>query len=176
MIVVGIDPGLTGAIATSHGHVYDIPVVMKGKGQGSVKKHIDPKGVYQILREIITYTTNDGLANNDILVYLEEQYYRKKFGFNKKEIPQGGSSIFSLGDSYGVIRAAIAIADLTCVTVSPSTWKKRLNLTSDKEMCRAKAIEWWPKSHEYLSRKKDHNRAEALLLVKYGIMNQLGQL
>lgn len=176
MIIIGIDPGLTGSIATNTGLVYDIPVVVKGQGTGAVKNHVDPRGVYNILYEVIQNAASEDV-NTEITVYLEKQIYRPKVNPKTKQpIPQGGSSIFSLGDTYGVLRAACAIAGLRVETPMPAAWKKKMKLTYDKEVCRSKAIDMFPQSYDYLKRKKDHNRAEALLLAKYGELIEAGTL
>ena len=170
MYIIGIDPGLTGAIADSGGRVFDLPTKMKGKGGGIIKNHIDGDQVYNILMHLISSVTD---VNAHIKIYIEEQVYRKKFKpkfAGGGEIPQGGSSIFSLGDSYGAIRTAAELTRADVVTVMPAAWKKKLVLSPDKEECRAKAIKLFPQSVNELKRKKDHNRAEALLLTHYGML------
>lgn len=167
MKIIAIDPGITGAIGTDDGIVYDIPVMTKGKGEGVVKSHVDGNQVYSMLYSLIKMHTENG---HDSIIVIEDQFYRKKFkpkAAGGQEIPQGGSSIFSLGDSFGCVRTA---AMLTCVPlylVSASVWKGKMKLTSDKELCRSMALRLFPQSSEQLKRKKDHNRAEALLLAKY---------
>lgn len=166
-LIIGIDPGLTGAIATNTGLVWDLPVLAKGTGkQAAITKHLDPKGLYNLFYHIIKQAED---LNQEIVVYLERQYYRKKVNpKTKQEIPQGGSSIFSLGDTYGVCRSMAPIFGIKMETIMPSVWKPKMGITYDKEVCRARAIELYPASYDYLKRKKDHNRAEALLIAKYG--------
>lgn len=182
MITIGIDPGLTGAIATNTGLVYDIPVVAKGQATGAVKNHVDPRGIYNIIYQLANTVHDvvdiqDSAASTEVVVYLEKQIYRPKINPKTKQtIPQGGSSIFSLGDTYGVLRAACAIAGLRVETPMPTVWKKKMKLTYDKEVCRSKAIDMFPQSYDYLKRKMDHNRAEALLLAKYGELTEAGTL
>lgn len=171
--IIGIDPGLTGAIATSTGEVWDIPVVAKGKGTSAVKNHVDPVGVAHILGEFMHGCSM--VPDYEVVVYLEQQYYRKKVNpKTKQEIPQGGSSIFSLGDTYGVLRTIPALYRFRLVTVMPSVWKTKLKLTHDKEVCRARALELFPAAS--ITRKKDHNRAEALLLAYYGELCETGRI
>jgi crossover junction endodeoxyribonuclease RuvC len=170
MLIIGIDPGLTGAIADSDGGVYDIPTQVKGKGQGIVKQEIDGVAVYNILYMLIK---ERNYKPEDVAIYIEQQVYRKKFKPKHAgggEIPQGGSSIFSLGDTYGTIRTASDLTHSRVVHVLPSVWKRKMKLTSDKEACRARAIELFPQSYDNLRLKKHHNRAEALLLVEYGLL------
>lgn len=166
MLIIGIDPGLTGAVATNTGIVHDIPIMAKGQGQAAaIKNHIDPVGLYTILWELSSAAPD----TSQVVVYLERQYYRKRINpKTKQEIPQGGSGIFSLGDTYGLCRAYPPIMGIRVVTVMPAAWKKKLGLSADKEVCRAAAIEAFPNSYDSLKRKMDHNRAEALLIAKYG--------
>lgn len=172
--IIGIDPGLTGGIADSLGRVLDLPTKMKGKGGGVIKNHIDGDQVYNIMMYWIAEVLRSSpQLETDVYIYIEEQVYRKKFKpkfAGGGEIPQGGSSIFSLGDSYGALRTAAELTRATVVPVMPAAWKKKLALSTDKEACRSKAIEVFPQAANELKRKKDHNRAEALLLVHYGMI------
>ena len=150
MIVIGIDPGITGAIAAidSHGHseVFDIPVMANGKGKSKVKNHVNAAGLAKLL---------SGYGAD--IVYLERI----------SSMPgQGVASMFSMGDTFGCIRGVCAAIGLPVEIITPQSWKKHYRLGSDKEIVRAKAIELYPEAP--LSRKKDHNRAEAILIARYG--------
>lgn len=153
---VGIDPGLTGAWAAidSAGKVVridDIPTMASGGKGAKVQRQVNPAALAADLRSLMS----DGDA---VMVALERT----------SAMPgQGVSSMFSMGDSYGAIRAAVAIKSLPCEHVSPQSWKRAMGLDSDKERCRAKAIQLFPDAAELLARKKDHNRAEALLLAEW---------
>lgn len=155
-IFVGIDPGLTGAWAaiTHDGHIIsinDIPVMASGGKAAKVQRQINPVELASELQKL----KYDG---DVVMVALERT----------SAMPgQGVSSMFSMGDSYGAIRAAVAIKIFPCEHVLPQTWKRAMGLDSDKERCRAKAIQLFPNASEMLSRKKDHNRAEALLLSEW---------
>ena len=52
--------------------------------------------------------------------------------------------------------------------VTPVSWKRSLNLPSDKDAARRLAQQWYPKVADQLKRKKDEHRAEALLIAHYG--------
>lgn len=163
MLIVGIDPGLTGAIASSDGEVYDMPTVTKGKGTGVIKSHVDGIEAYRIIYHFYEQSL---FQSRKMVVYIEEQVYRKTFKPGGIEIPQGGSSIFSLGDSYGAVRVLPGLLGVKLVHVMPAKWKKALGLSTDKEVSRATAINLFPNAP--LHAKKHHNRAEALLLAYYG--------
>lgn len=148
MITIGIDPGLTGAIAVlGHGNyygVYDMPVV--SKGSGSVKNEVDPAGLASLLREF----------GDDIFCVIERVNAMPK---------QGSSSTFSLGDSFGCARAVAASLGISVTYVSPASWKKYFRLPSDKEASRALAVRMYPIAP--LNLKKHADRAEALLMARW---------
>jgi crossover junction endodeoxyribonuclease RuvC len=144
---IGIDPGLSGAIAMIDHlgyRVWDIPIMLKGSG--SVKNEINPAGMLDIMR----------YADFASVAALERV----------NAMPgQGVSSVFSLGDSFGCCRAVLACAYVPTFFVTPSMWKKHYGLTSDKEQARALAIKMFPKAELHL--KKHIDRAEALLIAAY---------
>jgi crossover junction endodeoxyribonuclease RuvC len=80
---------------------------------------------------------------------------------------QGVRSMFRFGVSVGIVQGVLMAAMVPVILVTPMKWKKHFRLDSDAEKSRALAIHTWPACRK-LSRKKDHGRAEALLLAKYG--------
>lgn len=153
MLIVGIDPGISGAIAavTPSGAlqwVVDMPVRDAGK-KARKANEIDGVTLARILR---VHVADIGA------VWIEEV----------ASMPaQGVSSVFSLGDSRGCIRGVCEALGLSVERTHPRTWKKHFALGSDKEASRALAIRLYP-GCEALARKKDHGRAEAILLARYG--------
>lgn len=148
---VGIDPGLSGAIAVLDDNanlvdLSDIPVMAKGKGKSVVKNQINAVALSDLM-----------LAYMNTTAIIENVSARPG---------QGVSSMFSLGDSVGAIRGVCASLKMRSHYVTPQTWKKYYKLPSDKEYARAKAIELYPEAS--LHRKKDHGKAEAILLARYG--------
>lgn len=151
MITIGIDPGLTGAVAVLEDGrfvgVEDIPTVLKGTG--SVKCEVDASGLIRLLR-------SNCPVDVDVQVVLERV----------NAMPgQGVSSVFSLGDSFGCIRACVAANRYPLSYVAPGTWKKHFKLTSDKELSRALATRLFPEAP--LNLKKHADRAEALLMARW---------
>ena len=149
-VMIGIDPGLTGAVAyvgSSIYSVYDIPVMAKGKGAGKVKYQVNPAELARVLRQI-----------GKDKVFLERV----------SSMPgQGVASMFSMGDTFGCIRGVCAAMGYEVEIITPQSWKKHFKLGKDKEVVRAKAIELFPDVE--LPLKKHHNRAEALLIAQYGM-------
>lgn len=150
-ITIGIDPGLSGAVGVlrdgQYVEVHDMPVV--AKGSGSVKNEVDPAGLISLLRQCAP-------VDESVAVVLERV----------NAMPgQGSSSTFSLGDSFGCARSAIAACRFETVYVTPANWKKHFKLTSDKDLSRALAVRTFPGAP--LNLKKHADRAEALLMARW---------
>ncbi len=160
MLVIGIDPGIAGAISFfEHGNlkdVIDMPTMASGNKN---KKQINGS---QIFNEISLRTQNYTSQNINVIV---EQV---------SAMPgQGVTSMFNFGQSFGVIKGVCAAMQLPIYFVRPAKWKKYFELlNSQKDSSRVKAIEMYPKFSSLLSRKKDANKADAILIAKYHINNQ----
>ena len=82
---------------------------------------------------------------------------------------QGASSGYKFGRAVGAIEATVALCNVPLEIVEPSVWKRALRLKGkDKEGSRQKALELFPHAQHLLARKKDHQRAEAMLIALYG--------
>ena len=159
MIVIGIDPGLPGAIGVI-GHraeflyLQDIPTITRQGKKAHVERQVNGAALADIVRE---YMKN--YDRNEIHAFIE------------MPIAFPGLHIAAVGASFhtaGVIEGVIGALHIAHTLVRPTDWKKVLKLGRDKEQARAMAVRLFPEASEYLSRKKDHNRAEAMLLAKYG--------
>jgi len=80
----------------------------------------------------------------------------------------GAPSVFKFGRAAGVVDGILAALCIPVRFVTPTVWKKYWRLTKDKEKSRALAIQIFPACANHFSRKKDHNRAEAALIARYG--------
>ena len=140
---VGIDPGKTGAIGVISDVVaiYDVPMI---NGDYNFYE------MWRLLSKLVFHQA--------AYLSLEKQQSMPK---------QGVSSTFSTGRGYGAWEAFCAVLTPDCEIVNPRKWKKKLGLDSDKEKSRKLAIEIYPSMADMLKRKRDHNRAEALLLAHY---------
>ena len=151
-VIIGIDPGVSGAVGvlTNSGHfvgVLDIPTVLANKS--SNRRMVSPIAFANLLREICE-------GRFDVPVITE----------NVNSMPgQGVASMFAMGKSYGIILGVLATLGISVHLVSPQKWKKFYALGKDKEQSRELAQRMWPDAP--LDAKKDHNRAESLLLAKY---------
>jgi len=153
MVIIGIDPGVTGAIALrweGYYEVYDIPYTVADK-KGK-RKQVNPVALWELLKV---------QAPNRTRVFLEKTHAMPK---------NGVIASYSQGDSNGCIRSVCACLGFPIELVTPHAWKKYFKLGKDKEVVRAKAIEVFPKAELHL--KKHHNRAEALLIAQYGMENE----
>lgn len=151
MITIAIDPGLSGAVGVLRDGAFlaveDMPTV--AKGSGSVKSEVDPAGLISLLRRLAP-------ADEPVAVALERV----------NAMPgQGVSSTFSLGDSFGCARSAVAACRFELVYVTPAQWKKHYSITNDKEVSRALAVRMFPEAP--LNLKKHSDRAEALLMARW---------
>jgi crossover junction endodeoxyribonuclease RuvC len=87
---------------------------------------------------------------------------------------QGLSSTFKFGVGYGMVRGIITAAGVPMPLVTPAKWKRSYGLDADKEKARAMALRLWPTRSDLFGRKKDHGRAEAALLARYGAERIIG--
>lgn len=157
MIYLGIDVGLTGAIGAlnpdgSLRNIIDMPTMEKQgtRPRANVKRQLNGAGI----REII----DQWKKVDSLFAFIE-----RVASFPGQNVNANGSLMHSLGMIEGIISTLC----IPYVLVSPQTWKKYFKLGRDKELARALAIRLYPTAS--LSRIKDHNRAEALLIARYGM-------
>jgi len=153
MIIIGIDPGISGAISIIENkkilEVYDIPTMIDGKKN---KRQINSAQVTNIFKERLN-------NNKEVVVVVE----------HVNAMPgQGVTSMFNFGQSFGVIKGICAALSLPIYFVRPTKWKKHFNLIkTNKDASRTKVIEVYPEISSKLHRKKDSNRADAILIALY---------
>lgn len=153
-MIIGIDPGLSGAMAwlNDRGHiisVYDMPTMAYGK---TGRKQVNAAELARLFR---MHGNADDLKRYIAIVEQVSAFPG-----------QGVCSMFSFGQSFGVILGVLGALEVPYITVAPKTWKKFYGLGKDKEEARAKAIQCFPTWS--LPRKKDAGRAEAMLLARFG--------
>ena len=159
MIIVGIDPGVSGAISVMENkkvvEVFDMPTMIDGKKN---KKQVNGSQVTNIIKERL----NDG---KEIVAVIE----------HVNAMPgQGVTSMFNFGQSFGVIKGICAALSIPIYFVRPTKWKKHFNLIkTNKDASRTKVIQIYPEISSQLSRKKDSNRADAILIARYFSDTQL---
>ena len=155
MLIIGIDPGITGSICFfEDGKITDV-VEMPNMAEG--KKNKRQVNGAQIYHEISKRIKN--LEKKDIKVIIEQV----------AAMPgQGVTSMFNFGQSFGVLKGICAAMQIPMYFVRPAKWKKYFNLiNSEKDASRTKAIEIFPHFSAQLSRKKDSNKADAILISSF---------
>lgn len=159
MIVLGIDIGLTGAIAAiDHvsAAVEDMPT-QPLPGDRQVKREVDPRALMLLVRQLVR-------PGVEALAVMEDVH---------AGVGMGTTGPASLMDSKGCIRAVLSIARIDVRTVQPRVWKRAYGLTSDKGGSLVEARRMFPLLSDALKRKRDHNRAEALLIAAYARQRML---
>ena len=153
MKIIGIDPGLSGAIAVLEDNkikdLFDMPVMTEGKKN---KRQLNSAQLVKLLTENIK-------INEDIAIVVEQV----------NAMPgQGVTSMFNFRQTFGAIKGISATLKLPIFFVRPSKWKKHFELiNSSKDASRTKAIEMYPSFADQLSKKKDVNKSDAILIARF---------
>ena len=155
MLIIGIVPGITGAICFFEDRkiidLIEMPNMASGKKN---KRQVNGAQVYnEIFERIKNYN------KKDIKVVIEQV----------SAMPgQGVTSMFNFGQSFGVLKGICSAMQLPMYFVRPAKWKKYFNLiNSEKDASRTKAIQIFPYISEKLSKKKDSNKADAILIASF---------
>ena len=155
MLIIGIDPGISGSICFfQDGKIVDVvemPTMTEGKKN---KKQVNGS---QIVNEISEKIKE--LDKKEIKVVIEQV----------SAMPgQGVTSMFNFGQSFGILKGICSSMQLPMYFVRPAKWKKYFNLiNSEKDASRTRAIEIFPYFSNQLSRKKDSNKADAILIASF---------
>ncbi len=155
MLIIGIDPGISGSICfLDNGKILDViemPIMTDGKKN---KKQVNGSQVYNEVSKRIKQ-----FEKNQIRVVIE----------HVSAMPgQGVTSMFNFGQSFGILKGICTAMQLPMYFVRPAKWKKYFNLlNSEKDASRTRAIEIFPYFSSQLSRKKDSNKADAILIASF---------
>lgn len=157
MLVIGCDPGLTGAISllcSSRGLLacVDLPVCSNGQATGKMLRWLDAEQLQGLLAN---WSAKFEFATESVHACIE------------RPIPMPtlpAQTVASQFDTFGVIRALVggrvALGGMTII--NPRDWKKFFGLGTDKDASRAAALRLYPEAP--VTRAKDHNRAESILI------------
>ena len=155
MLIIGIDPGISGSICFfKDGVIVDVlemPTMTEGKKN---KKQVNGSQIFNEISERIK-----SIDKKDIKVIIEQV----------SAMPgQGVTSMFNFGQSFGILKGICSAMQLSMYFVRPAKWKKYFNLiNSEKDASRTRAIEIFPYFSSNLSKKKDTNKADAILIANY---------
>ncbi len=154
MLIIGIDPGISGSICfLKDGRILEViemPVMTEGKKN---KKQVNGAQIYnEFLKRI-------DKKDDEIRVVIEQV----------SAMPgQGVTSMFNFGQSFGILKGICSAMQLPMFFVRPAKWKKYFNLiNSQKDASRTRAIEIFPYFSTQLSKKKDSNKADAILIASF---------
>ena len=155
MLIIGIDPGISGSICFfKDGKILDViemPTMNEGKKN---KRQVNGAQIYNEITDRI-----NKLQKQDVRVVVEQV----------SAMPgQGVTSMFNFGQSFGIIKGICSAMQLPLYFVRPTKWKKYFNLIkSEKDASRTRAIEIFPYFSSQLSKKKDSNKADAILIASF---------
>ncbi len=155
MLIIGIDPGISGSLCfLEDGIIKDVvemPTMIEGKKN---KKQVNGSQIYNEIIERIKL-----IEKKNIKVVIEQV----------SAMPgQGVTSMFNFGQSFGILKGICSAMQLPVYFVRPAKWKKYFNLIkSEKDASRTRAIEIFPYFSTQLSRKKDSNKADAILIASF---------
>ncbi len=155
MLIIGIDPGISGSICFFEDgvikDVIEMPTMIEGKKN---KKQVNGS---QIFNEISAKIKK--FQKKNIKVVIE----------HVTAMPgQGVTSMFNFGQSFGILKGICSAMQLSVYFVRPAKWKKYFNLiNSEKDASRTRAIEIFPYYSSNLSKKKDSNKADAILIASF---------
>ena len=155
MLIIGIDPGISGSICFFEDgkilEVIEMPVMTEGKKN---KKQVNGAQIYNEFSNRINKKKDD-----EVRVVIEQV----------SAMPgQGVTSMFNFGQSFGILKGICSAMQLPIFFVRPVKWKKYFNLiNSQKDASRTRAIEIFPYFSTQLSKKKDSNKADAILIASF---------
>ena len=155
MLIIGIDPGISGSICFFEDgkilEVIEMPVMAEGKKN---KKQVNGAQIYNEFLKRINKKKDD-----EVRVVIEQV----------SAMPgQGVTSMFNFGQSFGILKGICSAMQLPMFFVRPAKWKKYFNLiNSQKDASRTRAIEIFPYFSTQLSKKKDSNKADAILIASF---------
>ena len=155
MLIIGIYPGISGSICFFENgkilEVLEMPTMNEGKKN---KKQVNGAQVCNEISEKINKK-----SNQEVRVVIEQV----------SAMPgQGVTSMFNFGQSFGILKGICSAMRLPIYFVRPAKWKKYYNLiNSEKDASRTRAIEIFPHFSSQLSKKKDSNKADAILIASF---------
>jgi crossover junction endodeoxyribonuclease RuvC len=149
---IGIDPGLSGAIAVLTDdslQIHDMPVMTVDRN-GKAKRQVSANELAELLNLY---------AGKDCHVYVERV---------SAMAGQGVTSVFSFGRSFGMIEGILAALKMPVTFVAPATWTRAIGRSPGKDASRARAMELFPNYEYFFKRVKDDGRADAALIAHWG--------
>lgn len=160
-IIIGVDPGLTGAMALLDSQrgvldIQDIPTEPNGTDSGAMRSWVATRKTMDLLHD---WSVKFDMHREWVGVFIE------------RPIPMPtlpAQTIAAQFDTFGVLRSLLG-RHAGVNVVNPREWKKLYALGSDKDASRNLAMRLYPDAQHWLKRVKDHNRAESLLIAHWAL-------
>ena len=155
MLIIGIDPGINGAICLFKDgkivDVFEMPKMAVGKKN---KSQVNASQIFNEIQKAV-----EGEDKTKVIAVIEQV----------SAMPgQGVTSMFNFGQSFGVLKGICSAMQLSMFFIRPAKWKKYFGLIkTEKDASRTKVIEIFPYISSELSRKKDSNKADAVLIASF---------
>jgi crossover junction endodeoxyribonuclease RuvC len=149
---IGVDPGLSGAIAVMSPEslkIFDMPT-MTVERNGKAKRQVSATELADLL---YLY------SGKDCHVFVEKV---------SAMAGQGVTSVFSFGRSFGMIEGILAAFKLPVTYVAPATWVKAVHRGAGKDASRSRAMELFPDNQADFKRVKDDGRSDSALIAYWG--------
>lgn len=167
-LTFGVDPGLTGAVATlidgEPGPILDMPLMDEGTGD-----EVDARALVLFVRE--QRAAHPGAYVSVVL----ERIHARPMRDNDGNVKEGGKARHSLAEGYGQLKATFRVLGIPLTLVQPAVWKRHFHLTGKpKDASRVLAISRFPSASNELKFKKNGGRADALLMALWHENTQLG--
>jgi len=157
VVIAGIDPGLTGAIAVLDDDglvLFDLPVyrVATSTSKARTRGELDMGKLHSFLAESAPMIDH---------VFIERV---------SAHPGQGVTSMFRFGYACGAIHMAVTAIELPCTFVTPQAWQKTQGVGPGPDAARQRAASLYPQHRESFTRKLDQHRADAVLIARHGHM------
>lgn len=171
MLTIGIDPGLTGALSVLDHHgqllaIEDIPTMQIAEAgpKTTIQREVDVCALYAMLRHLVP-------ADDKAFCVMEHT--------SSVGAMLGDQAKLSLAATKASVMAVLRIQGFDVHRVHPATWKRFYGIKepapgvvrpNGKKQALALAREFYGQPIA-LKREKDHNRAEAALIARWGFRN-----
>jgi hypothetical protein len=165
LLHLAVDPGLTGALCLFDPSIrtavfWDTPTVTTKVGK-KMKTQMDLHAIVRLLKEVT--------EGHEVFVTIEKVNAMPRFGGADGGSSMGATSAFNFGYGFGMWLGILTALELPFQQVHPATWKSKMmaGCSKEKDASRVKAMQMFPKTAGDLTRKKDHGRADALLIAAW---------
>ena len=155
MLIIGVDPGISGSICFfKEGKILSVIEMPTMKERKKNKRQVNGAQIYNEISNRINL-----FEKQNIRVVIEQV----------SAMPgQGVTSMFNFGQSFGILKGICSAMQIPMYFVRPAKWKKYFSLiNAEKDASRTKAIEMFPYFSSQLSKKKDSNKADAILIASF---------